>query len=490
MSSNNKNSTQNSTKKISPKPKAADGVFKPTYLELWNRGITCGLISKERKSKPEYYHMVYRRSLEVGLNQYEEADEKVRIELAKKFETNLANECLKLELWHQGMRTGLIDEKWPPVCDERNYYTTFPLKELQEAITAYDNAYEENKDDVPTFDKMAEAFSQRLQKGPPPKVVPTTNHIKTVAPTTSKSVVITSVRIPNSDTPAGINWAALAGKGNTTSSSSTTSSGSSTETKTVPSKVDSRKPRKVEHQTDEEYSDASVALIAMWREGLDMGLIASKNRFHRGIPSFITLSELKSLLTQYFAAEKDEKREIYTLFNQELTNFNDIIPSISRSFKVIRTYAEVWREADAVGIIPREYEYSVDFAEWLPVKDLVSYIQAIATMIHRKERHAIREAVSTTILERLQNAECILSFRKKLAVMSTSDLVDYSVQKRISSRDVIYNGCETCVPHLDRTDLISALSSWMYDGDEDIAKARYLRWHSHRKFIHSHNCVN
>ena len=357
------------------------------------------------------------------------------------------------------------------------------MKELEDAIAAYNAAWEKDNDDVATFDKMAAAFSKRLENPPPVKTyVPNSNtkgntFQKNKTSTTSsgaptvKSVTNTATYVPRSNTLAtNAGWAALAGK-----RTSAPTAVVEQENKTART---SRRP-----EVDDEYSDISISLIAEWREGSRIGLIQNKNRFHRGIPGYITTSELKALIQEYNKSDKETQTAMTSTFNDELEDFNDIIPSISRAFKVMRTYESIWREADAAGIIPEEFEYNVDFAEWLPAKDLVSYIQAIATMMHRKERKSLRDIFSNTVAERLEAATEILAFRRKLDAMSTNDLLAFSVENRISSRDVVYDGCKSCAKHIDRADLISAVSSWMNNTD-DIAKARYTRWHTYRKCAH------
>lgn len=493
---NSKNSTE--SKNITASPSKREEVApRVTYLDLWNKGMSIGMIAPERKSKPCYYHFIYKSSLIKSLADYEAADETGRAEIAKKIEDTLVREGRKRDLWLDGLETGLIDEKWPLVCDERNYYTTFPLKELEDAITAYNAAWEKDNNDIATFDKMAAAFSKRLENTQPVKpYVPnaktgssqTNNRTSTISgvkqtPPTSAGTKTTVAYIPrNGNAVTNSGWASLAGKRTSLP----------IEVKNTNQQVNNVNRTSIgqtrKSDTEDEYSDISIPLLAEWREGCRIGLIQNKNRFHRGIPGYITTSELKALIQEYNKSDKETQTAMSSLFNDELEEFNDITPSISRAFKVMRTYENIWKEADAAGIIPEEFEYRVDFAEWLPSKDLVSYIQAIATMMHRKERQSLRVIFSNSVAERLEIANEVLGLRRRLDIVSMTELLAFSVDNRISSRDVVYDECENCAKHINKTDLISAVSSWMYNTD-DISKARYTRWHIYRKCLHNQECT-
>lgn len=85
--------SSSTSKRTSPVAETDDNEDKVPYLELWNEGIECGLIGKNRPSEKRYYHMVYRKSLERRLEAYKKASKEKKVKLAASFESNLQFQC-------------------------------------------------------------------------------------------------------------------------------------------------------------------------------------------------------------------------------------------------------------------------------------------------------------------------------------------------------------------------------------------------------------
>jgi hypothetical protein len=239
---------------------------------------------------------------------------------------------------------------------------------------------------------------------------------------------------------------------------------------------------------EEEFSQISKVLVRLWQEGTTKGLIWQENGFHRAIPSFITPSELQVLLCEYTDSSVEHKKAMACCFKQRLDAFNASIPAISRFFKVYRTYAEVWEKASEAGIIPADTEYNVDYAEWLPAKDLVAHTQSLSVILPKDDRKAMRGIILRTVAAKLSFAKEVLAKRQELEKLSLRKiLLICEEEKLLASDNDSYQDCESCLALLNREDVIAALTSWMFN-DEASAMARYLQWHEYRKSLHEAEC--
>lgn len=416
---------------------------KTPYVQLWNEAMDMGLISEDRESRKEYYHMVYRKHLLQSMKKYKEANnDKERKELSDKFEANLVRECKKKDLWEEGMENGMIYEEYPA---EDFHYTTYKLEDLEKMTSEYKALKDEEKKE-----KFALRFEKSLK-------VEEGNKISSIP-------VEASVKRPGLPPSKGPSFAKVVG---------------------VPQPIQKQTfSHQVHHELDDE--ECPSPLLSCWQRGLACGFIHPKNRYHRGIPNFITFSELDALLKDFSTLGQAEKTEMAIQFKEELDHFNEGIPAISRSFKVVKNYGEIWKKAVFLGIVPEDIDYQVEYSEWLSSKDLVAYIHTVGSLTHRRSRATVKEVCVKEVLEMIGVADHILSIRKTFSSYSLGELVSESNTNKPSSRMAAYSDCESCNAKLDKNDLALAMAAWVsLDNEPEEARTRYLRWHAYRKFLHS-----
>jgi hypothetical protein len=243
----------------------------------------------------------------------------------------------------------------------------------------------------------------------------------------------------------------------------------------------------------EEHKEVSSPLMDLWKKGLECALIDPADQFHRGIPTFITPSELEGLIEEHEylhsrdTDEDDKKKEdLVEEWKRDLDDFNATIPLVARYFKVFKGYQKVWEEAKKAGIIPSRFECKVEYSEWLPPKDLVAYTQSL-NVLPESAVGIVSKPMKDDVDARLQTAEDTLKYREELSKMGLEELVALSVKESLTESENPYRTCRTCVKHLVKEDIISALSSWKHLSKNEGMR-RYLRWHAHRKCLHSLKC--
>jgi hypothetical protein len=414
---------------------------KVPYVQLWNEAIDMGLIGEDRESTKEYYHMVYRKSLIQAMSEYRAAKtEKAKKDLAAKFESNLANECKKKDMWEDALEEGMIYECYP---SEGHHYTSYKLEDLEKHFKSYRALKDEDKRVA-----YAVTFEKSLKSEGPAK--------KEEAP----------VKRPAAPAMKGASFSKVVAS-------------SSVAYPALPSQ-----PTKVVQPAPQQDSP----LARCWQRGLAMNFIHPRNVFHQGLLSFITFSELDCLLKEFSVASPATKTEMAVQFMEELDYYEKDLPPVSKCFGTNRSYSDIWKKADKQQLIPEDVEYKAEYAEWLSPHDLLGFCQTVSTLTHKKDRATVRQILSQQILERIEEANSVLDMRKNYCDMKAADLIKEADTVRPSSRQTSYANCETCNAKLVHADLAFAVTSWIYltEGEEnELAKARYLRWHSYRKQLHS-----
>jgi hypothetical protein len=249
------------------------------------------------------------------------------------------------------------------------------------------------------------------------------------------------------------------------------------------------KSKRTSHEEEEEHSEMSAALIKLWSKGLDCGLIHQKNQFHRGLPTFITPSELAAQIEEYDALDAERKEEAAADFKRELDTFNASIPPTARYFKVFKTYSRVWEAAEKAGVIPDGYSCKSDYAEWVSPKALICATYTVSSTLTSKKRNLFREGIKEDFASQLSLADETIKYRASLALRKKQDIVKASVDASLHESTQAYRTCTGCVKHLVMEDVISAVSSWRMLGDQE-AEDRYMRWHMYRKYTHAKHCVH
>lgn len=440
--SSNRNSMKSQSKTSSNGNKYAvleEKGEKVSYSRLWEDAIELGLIHKDRESKKEYYHMVYRKSLIQAMDEYSAAKtDKARKELSDKFEENLARECKKKKLWDEGLKEGMIYECYGT---ETHYYTSYKLEDLEKHSKIYSAMKDEDKRAL-----YAVTFEKTLKDEKPE--VPVKRPAAPVIKGPSFSNVVAA-----SNPPA---FPALG-------------------------------PQPVKQVVQAPVQQESP-LAKCWQRGLSLHFIHPRNVYHQGLLGFITTSELEGLLKEFTVASPATKAEMAVQFMEELDTYEKEIRGLSKSFTLNRSYADLWKKAATLELIPEDVDYNPEYAEWITPHDLASACHADSIFNHRKQRLAMKEAFREQFLETVASADGVLALRKSFFKMKTADLIKEANTNRPSTRQTTYAGCESCNSKLVHNDLALALCGWIYlSGDQEsgLGRARYLRWHNYRKHLHS-----
>ena len=440
--SSNKNS--NSSKSMSSKGNkyavlSEEALGKVPYHELWDEAMDMGLIGENRESRKEYYHMVYRKSLIQSMKEYRQAGDKAEKKaLAAKFEANLAKECRKKDLWEEGLDNGMIFEEFP---SEGLHYTSYKLEDLEKHCAKYKALKDEEKkeDYAYTFEKTLRV------EGEAPIRRKTEKKKNSEAPVQRPS-------LPQREGPSF-------------------------------AKIVSKNSQPVQESSAQKTRNAERVnpLAACWQEGMKLGFIHPKNNYHCALPSFITPSELESLLKEWKSLPKAEQGELASLFKEELDHYNKGVTITDQGFKVDKSYRQIWSEAARLEIITDDFDYDYNYSEWLSAENLSAYVQTIRSLGEEAGKGFINK-----ISEQLNGARAIISLRNTYSEMKKEDLIKLSNENKPSSREPAYATCSSCAAKLDQTDLSHAMASWVTLGDNrEEARGRYLRWHAYRKFLHS-----
>lgn len=439
--SSNKNS--NSSKPMSSKGNkyavlSEEALGKVPYHELWDEAMDMGLIGENRESRKEYYHMVYRKSLIQSMKEYRQAGDKAEKKaLAAKFEANLAKECRKKDLWEEGLDNGMILEDFP---SEGLHYTSYKLEDLEKHCAKYKSLKDEEKkeDYAYTFEKTLRVEGEAPDRRKTEKK--------------NSEVPVQRPSLPQKEGPSF-------------------------------AKVVSKNIQPVQENSGQKTGTAERMnpLTASWQKGMKLGFIHPKNNYHCALPSFITPSELESLLKEWASFSKSEQSELAFFFKEELDHYNKGVIITDQGFKVHKSYRQIWNEAARLEIITDDFDYDYNYSEWLSAENLSAYIQTIRSLGEEAGKGFISK-----ISEQLNGARAIISLRKTYSEMKKEDLIKLSNENKPSSRDPAYASCSSCSAKLDQTDLSHAMASWVTLGDNrEEARGRYLRWHAYRKFLHS-----
>lgn len=440
--SNNKNS--NSSKPMSSKGNkyailSEEALSKVSYYELWEEAMDMGLIGANRESRKEYYHMVYRKSLIQFMKEYRQASDKAEKKaLADKFETNLAKECRKKDLWEEGLDNGMIFEELP---SEGLHYTSYKLEDLEKHCAKYKALKDEEKKE-----DYAYTFAKTLRVEGEAPARKNTERKK------NSEVPVQRPPLPQKEGPS---FAMVVSKNTQPVQESST-----------------QKTRNAERVNP---------LAACWQEGMKLGFIHPKNNYHCALPSFITPSELESLLKEWKSLPKTEQGELAFFFKEELDNYNKGITITDQGFKVHKSYRQIWNEAARLEIITDDFDYDYNYSEWLSAENLTAYIQTIRSLGEEASKGFIAK-----ITGQLNQASAIISLRKTYSEMKKEDLINLSNKNKPSTREPAYATCSSCSAKLNQSDLSHAMASWVTLKDNrEEARGRYLRWHAYRKFLHS-----
>lgn len=416
-----------------------EALGKVPYHELWNEAMDMGLIGENRESRKEYYHMVYRKSLIQSMKEYRQAGDKAaRKVIADRFEANLVKECRKKDLWEEGLDNGMIFEEFP---SEGLHYTSYRLEDLEKHCAKYKALKDEEKkeDYAHTFEKTLKVEGEAPAR----------------RKTEKKKNSEVSVQRPSLPQKEGPSFA----------------------------KVVSKNVQLVQENSAQKTgtTERMNPLAASWQKGMKLGFIHPKNHYHCALPSFITPSELESLLKEWASFSKSEQGELAFLFKEELDHYNKGVTVTDQGFKVDKSYRQIWNEAARLEIITDDFDYDYNYSEWLSAENLTAYIQTIRSLGEEASKGFINK-----ITEQLNGARAIISLRKTYSEMKKEDLIKLSNENKPSSREPAYATCSSCSAKLDQTDLSHAMASWVTLGDNrEEARGRYLRWHAYRKFLHS-----
>lgn len=415
------------------------------YGDLWDEGMDMGLIGEDREFKVEYYHMVYRKTLIWYLEQYRRAsDREEKKALAQKFEANLVKECKKKDLWEEGLDNGMIFEEFP---SEGFHYTSYKLEDLEKHSVRYKALKDEEKkeDYAYVFEKTLKTKNE----------VPKRNREKK----NNSEIPIQRPSLPQKEGPS---FAKVVSR----------------------QENQNAKPVQALSRVGEVLTQVSP-LAACWEKCIEHGFIHPKNQYHPAIVSFITLSELESLLKEWSGLPKPEQMELAIQFKGEIDHYNENIPFPEQGFKVTKPYRKIWSEAARLDIIPDDVNYHPSYVEWLPSENLAAYIQTIRSLGSCESYGEIHKAVCKGIEGFIEEADKVIRLRGKYFEMKREDLIKEANTNKPSSRKPTYADCTTCSAKLDHNDLALALASWeVLKEDREEARGRYLRWHAYRKSLH------
>jgi hypothetical protein len=231
-----------------------------------------------------------------------------------------------------------------------------------------------------------------------------------------------------------------------------------------------------------EDSNFGTPLMKLWDEAMEAKFIEEGNQFHRELVDFITFSELKALFKQYGKAEKGEKKEMKSTFNEELKSFNDTAPHVNRFFKVFRPYTDVWKEAIAAKLISKDTEFKPSYAEWLPVKTLVGYISTISSLDLSKDRKAFRDMISPLIMTKLESADKSFEIKTQLTELNNKELIAKLSRENFISEEDVCTADSKCVKKLSKDDIITAFMAWGRLPEAE-AESRKVRWNAYLKYM-------
>lgn len=377
------------------------------------------------------------------------------------------------ELWEKGQDLGLIEKELAPM---RHFNRFMPKKQLLDYLERYEAAAKADQKEIASafkseFEKVKAEKKASRKKGGTHKKGGENKKEAEKKPTNKKAT------------------ANKQGESNSKKASNKKASNKKNETGETKNSRGEGKPKRGTHKKssfkkggsqkrDGQREHQRSPLMALWDEAVTKGLLSDEDIFHRRISSFITPSELNSLLQSYTQASEKKKAGLAKALKEDLDAFNEETPRVERFYKVYRGYKEIWDECVTARLISKEIEFLPTYAEWLSLKVLVGYLQTIASFETADERKSFRTIVNPLIAVKLEAADVQLKYRAKLAAMSTQALMAECVKKGLISKK---NSCATnpeCVASVDKEDMAVALGAFL-SASEAEGDRRRARWEAH-----------
>jgi hypothetical protein len=235
--------------------------------------------------------------------------------------------------------------------------------------------------------------------------------------------------------------------------------------------------KKGTHKKGAGEKEGSDKLMKLWNKCMEAGLIDEDYSFHRGIPDFITLGELKSLYSQYKDAKGKTRDLISSALNKDIKLFNSQSHPVSGFFRVFRTYEVLWKEAVKLDLINDSLDFNPDYAEWLDPKTLTAYMQTVVQ--NPKLIKPLAEIVAATI-------KTASKFVKKAAEhkkMDLKDLITEARKKGFLEKDTPCVDDRKCMSGVNEYDFRTAYFSFLKITDEDEAVRRKARWIAYMTYL-------
>lgn len=221
-------------------------------------------------------------------------------------------------------------------------------------------------------------------------------------------------------------------------------------------------------------SFSSKNLMDLWQDCLDSDLIDEDYSFHRGIPDFITFSELKVIKNRHKHSKKPE--EIKKNLNDDIKSFNEMSHPVERFFKVYRKYEVLWKEAVSLKLISKDVKYNEKYSEFVTPKILVAYME---TVVHVESLiKPLREAISKEI----ERADDYIKRTEKYKDATVHELLKSAIRQGFVPDK---NAClqdDECVETIDDDDFRSAYFAYLKLPAEEAEK-RKARWATYMKTL-------
>lgn len=218
----------------------------------------------------------------------------------------------------------------------------------------------------------------------------------------------------------------------------------------------------------------SRSLMELWQKCMESGLIDEDYSFHRGIPDFITSSELKVIKNRY--KNSKNKKEIRDSLNDDIKSFNEMSHPVERFFKVYRTYEVLWKEAVALKLILKSVEYNEKYSEFVTPKILVAYME---TVVHNE---GLVKPLQNAISEEIKRADDYIKRTEKYKGATVQELLSSATRQGFVNGK---NAClenEECVESIDDDDFRNAYFAYLKLPEEEAEK-RKARWAAYMKTL-------
>lgn len=235
--------------------------------------------------------------------------------------------------------------------------------------------------------------------------------------------------------------------------------------------------KKGTHKKAAGEKEGSDKLMKLWEKYMEAGLIDEDYSFHRGIPDFITMGELKALYKQYKGTDKKGKTKISNALNADIKSFNSMSHPVSGFFRVFRTYEVLWKEAVKLDLIDKSVIFNPDYAEWLDPKTLTAYMQTAVQVPD------LVKPLSGVITSRIKNGGKFIKKAAQIKEMDMKDLVTEAKRKEFLSDDAPCVDSKKCLSKVDERDFRTAFFSFLKMADEEEAEKRKARWTNYMAYL-------